>query len=82
MAPELMFKTVSWLLEQQNRDGSWKGIPILQIPPPNILNPTDVLNWRIGDHGVGSCCIDERNIYTTATVASAIYKFIQGEFTK
>jgi len=73
---ELIMKGVSWLLQQQNNDGSWKGIPALQIPPPHVKNPSDIAVWKVGARGVGSCCLDEKRIYTTATVASAFHRFI------
>lgn len=73
---ELVVRSVSWMLEQQGDDGSWKGIPALQIPPPHITDPSDFTAWTVGGRGVGSCSLDERRIYTTSTIASAIGNFL------
>ena len=73
---EVISKGVRWLLERQNRDGSWEGIPILQIPPPDLKNPYKRLDWKYGGRGVGSITKDERNIYTTTTVLSLLIKIL------
>lgn len=71
---DLIQKAVSWLLGRQSADGSWQGLPSLQIPPPNVHNPADFDGWRLGGRGVGSCCVDEKRTYTTATVVGALHR--------
>ena len=72
---ELICRSIRWLLEQQNTDGSWEGIPMLQIPPPHVSDPVQVV-WKLGGRGVGSCCLDEKRIYTTSTVANIMHRFV------
>lgn len=73
---DLILKATSWLVAHQNTAGSWTGAPVLQIPPPHLKNPYDLMNWNIGGRGVGSCCVDEKRIYTSTVAANAIHTFI------
>lgn len=65
-------KCANWLLDQQLPDGSWKSKPILQIPPPNLVNPNSGFPWKFDGRGVGSCSADKNRIYTTSTVVAAL----------
>lgn len=69
---EKVTAAMEWLTGQQLDDGSWEGIPILQIPPPSVQSPNHYTKWRIGDVGVGSCSADGNRNYTTASVIAAI----------
>ena len=71
---ELLTKSLSWIVRQQKADGSWAGAPTLRIPPPAELDPDGASSWRVGGRGVGSCCSDEKRIYTTAAVIGAIQR--------
>jgi squalene cyclase len=71
---QLVRDGVAWLLENQNDDGSWTGTPVLQIPPPHVTRPSEMIDWRRAGRGVGACCVDERRIYTTASIGAILAK--------
>jgi squalene cyclase len=63
---------VKTLIELQERDGSWAASPFLQIPPPNIAEPSQQLHWRIGQLGSGVVIADQHRLYTTASCVGAL----------
>jgi squalene cyclase len=72
---KLALDGIAWLQKNQNADGSWTGAPVLQIPPPHVIRPSEINDWRIAGRGVGACCADERRIYTTSTVTAALSRY-------
>jgi len=68
----LRIAATEFLSKMQSPDGSWQGRPSLRIPSPHEMNPAVAQNLRIGGRGVGSLCSDERRVYTTAAVLSAL----------
>lgn len=61
-----------FLISAQEQNGAWRGRELMQIPMPNDRNPWQGRDWRMGGRGVGSCCFDEKGIYTTATVLACL----------
>jgi hypothetical protein len=56
---------VSWLLEQQEEDGSWPASALMRVPSPEVLNPA-------GKIGPDAICLDEAAIFTTALTVAAL----------
>lgn len=56
---------VRWLIAQQRPDGSWRASAQMRVPPPHAVDPEK--------HAEGtSVFLDERRIFTTATVLAAL----------
>lgn len=65
-------RTVEELASLQRSDGSFPPSSRLRIPPPDVVNPDDWRGWRLGGRGGGSIIVDQRAIFTTATVVAAL----------
>lgn len=70
---DLIFESVRWLIDNQLNDGSWQSVPMMQIPPPNIVDAETVHNWRVNGKGVGSRSADQNRIFTTSTVLRTLF---------
>jgi squalene cyclase len=60
------------LTSQQEEDGGWASGPVLQIPPPHVVEPADVARWREEELGTGVVISDRARLYTTATAVIAL----------
>jgi sporulenol synthase len=67
---------INWLVNNQKADGGWQTKPIMQIPPPDVRDPTEVRNWRVGERGVGSISDDPGRLLTTSTALQSLNAFI------
>jgi squalene cyclase len=63
---------VGYLLENQQRDGSWPSEPILRIPRPMVEQPETETNWRENELGTGVIIKDDNRLFTTASVLSSL----------
>lgn len=59
---------IQHLRTSQREDGSWPASPILQIPPPPVLDPASITQWRFDDLGTGVVLRDVGRIFGTAAV--------------
>jgi hypothetical protein len=69
-----------WLLDLQASDGSWEGTARLRIPIPGDKNPDAYTEWQIGRRSEGGINLDERRIFTTATVISALHVLVSSPY--
>lgn len=60
---------VSWLLAQQEPEGSWAPSPMLLVPDPDELKP-----WLPGANCQGRG-MDNNKLFTTATVLEALFRY-------
>lgn len=66
---------VQWLLGHQRRDGSWRALPILRIPPPMVRDPGQLAAWRVDALGTGVLLADQHRLFTTAAALRAVTRF-------
>ncbi len=62
------------LFSQQLPDGSWPSSALLQIPPPDVEDPSSYKQWRLNGKGGGSIISDKNRSFTTASVINALAK--------
>jgi hypothetical protein len=68
---------VVWLLNFQNRNGSFDSRPMLRIPNAGDLNPWENKQWQQGSGtGLGVLVADHNSYFTTATVLGALTDFL------
>ncbi|WP_282159898.1 hypothetical protein [Ulvibacterium marinum] len=65
-------KGLSFLLNNQIVDGSWKSDRILAIPQTDVMNQADVKRWRRSSFGVNVLVDDHKRIFTTVTVLNTL----------
>lgn len=70
-------ETLSWLLANQARDGSWPASAHLRIPPPHVIDPASWPDWVEDGRGGGSVNDDPRRLFTTATVMAALQRALR-----
>lgn len=63
---------VMWLLAHQSPDGGWESRHILRIPHPSTRDPWTQVGWREDGKAIGAVIRDQRRLYTTATVFTAL----------
>ncbi|MFW9846480.1 MAG: prenyltransferase/squalene oxidase repeat-containing protein [Candidatus Thorarchaeota archaeon] len=68
----LVEKALEWLAKAQKEDGSWGGSALMRLPPPNVVDPHNYQNWKIGGRGAWSAIFDQNSNFTTATILSGI----------
>lgn len=61
-----------WLLNNQLADGSWNSNHILKIPYPSMKEPWTQNNWKTDGRAINAIIKDQKRLYTTATVLSAL----------
>jgi squalene-hopene/tetraprenyl-beta-curcumene cyclase len=66
---------VEWLLTDQLTDGSWNSHHILRIPHPSTVEPWKQQNWNRDGKAINAVIKDQRRLYTTATVFTALSGF-------
>jgi squalene cyclase len=66
---------VEWLLTDQLADGSWSAHYILRIPHPSTMEPWKQSYWRPDGKAINAVIKDQRRLYTTATVFTALSEF-------
>jgi squalene-hopene cyclase-like protein len=62
--PRAERRTLRWLLDQQETDGSWRASARLQSPRPDITDPST--------RPPATAAVDEARTFTTATVLTAL----------
>jgi len=65
-----------WLINQQNKDGSWPTTPILKIPPPMLKDTNLVKEWYNNQLGTGVIIQDKRRIFSSSAAIWALRLFI------
>lgn len=68
---EIAATASAWLLNCQNRDGSWPSVPILRIPDAHVTNAREPTG-RAPRAGTGLVVADQRRVFTTAAVVHAL----------
>jgi squalene cyclase len=66
---------VEWLLTDQLPDGSWSAHHILRIPHPSTTEPWKQSYWKPDGKAINAVIKDQRRLYTTATVFTALSEF-------
>jgi squalene-hopene/tetraprenyl-beta-curcumene cyclase len=65
-------RAAAWLVERQRPDGGWDGAPILQIPPPMVVQPVQVERWDLEGRAGGALLADRGGAFTAATALWAL----------
>jgi hypothetical protein len=71
-AVESRTRAAAWLSGQQRTDGSWEPSAYLRVPFPDDVSPWERTEWNYGGKIEGSIVLDQRGIFTTATVLNAL----------
>jgi len=66
---------VEWLLTHQRYDGSWDSGYILRIPHPSMKEPWKESSWKRDGRAITAVIKDQRRLFTTATVFTALSEF-------
>ncbi len=74
-ARDAVGRAIEWLLRKQRIDGSWTSSPSLQVPPPHVMDPDEIVSWRTSGRGIGSCRADSQRLYTTAVCSHAVHLY-------
>ena len=69
---ELALDMLAWLLRTQRGDGLWASSGWLRFPPTEIVDPATIPIWHIGEMIRAGVMVDERGLFTTATVLTAL----------
>jgi hypothetical protein len=65
-------RATRWLVHQQQPDGSWAPSALLRVPLPEDEHPERYTGWLDGGKIEGSIVVDQRAVFTTATVLGAL----------
>jgi squalene-hopene/tetraprenyl-beta-curcumene cyclase len=65
----------SWMLRNQNEDGSWDSSYALRVPAANVLDSSEIKNWKKSDLGENVIIEDIHRIITTSTAISALSRY-------
>lgn len=68
-------RAINWLIDQQDKNGSWPTVPILKIPPPVIIDPNTITKWRVNQMGTEVLLEDKERIFTTSAALWALSLF-------
>jgi len=71
-----MQRGVTWLVKNQERDGSWRSSALLLLPQPQEREPWKIKEWPVSILGTGIARRDHRRFFTTATVLVALSRFL------
>jgi len=66
----------TWLIKNQEQDGSWYSSALLLLPEPQEREPWKIDKWPISILGTGIARRDHRRLFTTATVLTALERII------
>ena len=69
---ELALDMVAWLLRIQRSDGLWPSSGWLRFPPTEIVDTATIPEWHVGKMIRAGVMLDERGLFTTATVLTAL----------
>jgi squalene-hopene/tetraprenyl-beta-curcumene cyclase len=64
-----------WLLATQNQSGAWPASARLRVPPPDVVDPDKLMEWKMDGRGpasIGAIVLDQHGFYTTASALSAL----------
>lgn len=71
-AVEARETAIAWLFKNQRHDGSWVPSAELRIPPPDNVDPDNIMHWSRYSRGAGAILNDQHRTFTTATVLAAL----------
>ncbi len=63
---------VEWLIRTQCPDGAWPSSAWLRFPPTHVVDPTSIAEWHFGRMVEAGVMVDQRRLFTTATVLTAL----------
>jgi hypothetical protein len=69
---------VDWLVTAQDVDGGWRSSALMRIPPPACADPEGYEPWVAAGRGGGSLVVDQRRLFTTATVVEGLARYVAG----
>ena len=70
---ERLEKGITWLLRQQNDDGSWDSENILRIPAPEVVDPHIIEKWKKSSFGVNVITDNYERVFTTALAYNTLH---------
>ena len=68
---------LGWLVGAQHPDGRWASSAWLRFPPTEVIDPGTIPEWHLGQMIRAGVMQDERALFTTATVLTAIARAAQ-----
>jgi len=72
---QIIKKSINWLVNNQQSDGSWVSSYAMRIPHPNNMSPDDAQDWPISTLGTQIRSDDYNRLYSTTVSLSAICKY-------
>ena len=68
--------SIAWLVESQLATGLWPASAWLRFPPTQVVDTTTIHEWHLGEMVRAGVMLDDRALFTTATVVSALHTSI------
>jgi squalene cyclase len=68
-------KAFLWLAKNQYSDGSFLESTCLQVPSPDVINPRDVKNWKLGHTKTNIITKDFSRLFSSAQSCNAINQY-------
>ncbi|HXD48536.1 MAG TPA: prenyltransferase/squalene oxidase repeat-containing protein [Gemmatimonadaceae bacterium] len=70
---DLRARTAAWLVEAQAATGLWPASAWLRFPPTQTVDTSTIGEWHIGEMVRAGVMVDDRALFTTATVVTALH---------
>ena len=78
---QLKHQAIQILIEAQRADGSWNAGAQLRIPAPGMTDPEGFSDWDRNGIGANSIILDNKRIFTTASVLRTLLNLQQQQKT-
>jgi len=72
----LQARLAAWLVESQLDTGLWAPSAWLRFPPTQVVDTTTIEEWHVGEMVRGGVMVDDRALFTTATVVAALHAMV------
>lgn len=70
---------VKWLLTSQFDDGSFPSSTCLRVPAPNVINPKNVQEWKIGNTSTNIVTSDKMRLLSSSAAQNGLSSYIQAQ---